>query len=401
MTRFVVVFCALIATESLGFAAPPVSEPAPRVAVRGGLGNVRAKLEAGEPVTIAFLGGSITALPGWRDGLTRRWRARYGKDAVMAVNAGLSATGSDVAVFRLDDEVLAHRPDLVIVEFAVNDAEAAPNSIASAVEGIIRKIWTANPRTDIVFVYFFEPKFEELLRDGRWPRSMAAHERLAAHHGIPSIDAASVVAELVGDGDLRLRGARRAAAGTPPAFSRDGVHPHPNGHRIYERAVAAGLEEILTDSTPRDHSPQLERPLVLDHWEAAKRVPLATWMLDEHWRRLPSDATPGTAKRKIDIWESTAAGATLELGFTGRLLKFYEHRPSETGAVELRIDGELIAEESYRRLNAGPALRVLHVRHRFGEDLVHRVSLRVVAPKGGAFRPVRLGDLLVLGEVVP
>ncbi len=39
---------------------------------RAGLANFQAKLEAGKDVKIAYLGGSITAAPGWRV-LSRQW----------------------------------------------------------------------------------------------------------------------------------------------------------------------------------------------------------------------------------------------------------------------------------------------------------------------------------------
>ena len=39
---------------------------AQEVRVRNGIGNVMAKLKAGSPVRIAYFGGSITEMDGWR-----------------------------------------------------------------------------------------------------------------------------------------------------------------------------------------------------------------------------------------------------------------------------------------------------------------------------------------------
>ena len=40
----------------------------------------------------------------------------------------MGGTGSDLGVFRLQHDVLRQRPDLVFIEFAVNDAGALPRS---------------------------------------------------------------------------------------------------------------------------------------------------------------------------------------------------------------------------------------------------------------------------------
>jgi hypothetical protein len=56
----------------LGNLAGVLAEPLSECQVRMGLPNVFAKLEAGKPVKIAYLGGSITAQEGWRP-KTLKW----------------------------------------------------------------------------------------------------------------------------------------------------------------------------------------------------------------------------------------------------------------------------------------------------------------------------------------
>jgi len=52
-----------------GAAAAPAYAPVPAQLVRerNGLGNVLTKLKAGKEVNIAYFGGSITAMDGWRN----------------------------------------------------------------------------------------------------------------------------------------------------------------------------------------------------------------------------------------------------------------------------------------------------------------------------------------------
>ena len=107
---------------------------------------VKAKLAAGDPVTIVFFGDSITAQGArdFRDGkgsFVVRFRAslhqRYGDREVIATKRAtvVEPTGSQIVVAmsgqggnntndalkRLDAEVLAHNPDLVIILFGAND----------------------------------------------------------------------------------------------------------------------------------------------------------------------------------------------------------------------------------------------------------------------------------------
>ncbi len=104
---------------------------------RGGIGNVLAKLAAGEPVKIAYLGGSITAANGWRV-KSREWFAKqYPQAKVEEIHAAIGGTGSDLGVFRVERDALQHKPDLLFVEFAVNDGSAKPDQIWRWMEGIV------------------------------------------------------------------------------------------------------------------------------------------------------------------------------------------------------------------------------------------------------------------------
>ena len=92
---------------------------------RQGLPNVFAKLQAGQEVCIAYLGGSITAQPGWRVKTTAWLKERFPESKITEIDAALGGTGSELGVFRIDRQVIPYEPDLLFVEFAVNDSLAA------------------------------------------------------------------------------------------------------------------------------------------------------------------------------------------------------------------------------------------------------------------------------------
>jgi len=69
---------------------------------RKGLPNFFAKVNAGKPVTIAYLGGSITAAQGgWREQSLAWLQQQFPQANIKHINAGVGGTGSDLGVFRV------------------------------------------------------------------------------------------------------------------------------------------------------------------------------------------------------------------------------------------------------------------------------------------------------------
>ncbi len=86
-----------------------------------------AKLREGKPVTIVCWGDSVTvggdaSTPASRyvNLFETRLKQRFGKDHIQVINAGIGGTSTNGRLKDYAKEVLAHRPDLITVEF-VND----------------------------------------------------------------------------------------------------------------------------------------------------------------------------------------------------------------------------------------------------------------------------------------
>ncbi len=70
--------------------------------MRNGLPNYFHKLQSGKPVTIAYIGGSITqAVYCYRTRSARFLQSMYPAIPMKAVNAGVSGTGTDLGACRL------------------------------------------------------------------------------------------------------------------------------------------------------------------------------------------------------------------------------------------------------------------------------------------------------------
>lgn len=131
----------LLPTSILALAAPNAELVARSVVSPGNttrLKRVFAKAARGEPVTLGFIGGSITQGPpqNYASQIAAWWGQRFPNASLSVVNAGLAGTGSLLGAFRVGVDLLSKDPDLVIVEFGVNDASAD----AYAYEGLLRHI---------------------------------------------------------------------------------------------------------------------------------------------------------------------------------------------------------------------------------------------------------------------
>jgi lysophospholipase L1-like esterase len=332
---------------------------AQEVRTRGGIGHVMDKIKAGQEVTVAYLGGSITAMNGWRNKTTDWLRASYPNATFKEVHAAIGGTGSDLGVFRLGRDVLVHKPDLLFVEFATNDGGQPPEQIWRSMEGIVRQTWRQDPRTDIVFTYTITTAFTNDYCKGLCNRSASAMELLADHYAIPSINFGSRVAALINEGKLimdakvietavpkespdRDKAIReRIAADTRLLFANDGVHPRDEGHELYKASIIEGLTQMKA-LPAADHQAKLAVPFVADNWESAKMVPLTQAMLTGDWRMLPENDGKQKAfgNRMGQIWTAEKPGSALRFRFRGKVAKIYDLLGPDGGQVTVTADGK-------------------------------------------------------------
>jgi len=126
------------------------------------------KAKKGKDVTIAYIGGSITQGAGAKPTHTEcyayksymKFKDMFGKnsgDNVHFVKAGVGGTPSELGIIRYDRDILRNRkvkPDIVVVEFAVNDEGDETKGICY--ESLILNILSAenNPAVVLLFSVF-------------------------------------------------------------------------------------------------------------------------------------------------------------------------------------------------------------------------------------------------------
>lgn len=355
----------LVAASSLfALEAAPKYEglrKAQEVQAREGIGNVLKKIRAGEEIVVAYLGGSITSMNGWRNMTTDWLKETYPNAKFKEIHAAIGGTGSGLGVFRVGWDALRHNPDLLFIEFATNDSGAQPEAIWKNMEGIVRQTWKKDPTTDIVFTYTITGSMKEEYLAGNCNRAASAMEMLADHYGIPSINFGPRVAALLAQNKL-VMGAKDIETAVPKQdpeydrkvkelrkndkrllFANDSVHPRQEGHLLYRASVTNGFTQMKdTWNKPSNHAAKLATPFIEGNMENAKMVDITPDMLTGSWEKLPETdrKMKSFSKRMGQIWSASKPGDTLKFKFKGTFCSIYDLLGPDGGQVWITVDGK-------------------------------------------------------------
>lgn len=347
--RLILLVAALCAMARVAFgdgATPEFHDATPQLErFRDGIPHFLEKVSRGDPTTIAYFGGSITAAEGWRVQTFAKFQERWPKVEFTQIDAAIGGTGSDLGVYRLERDALRFNPDLVFVEFSVNDSGAQPIQIWRQLEGIVRQIWRHSLETDVVFVYTYCNGRERDYASNKTPRAVSASEQIAEFYGIPTLDFNIPVVAAAESGALVYRSETDVAGKL--VFSRDGVHPERQGHEIYTRVVDEAFEKMRASHaespypSPSLRARKLERAFIADHYESAKLSPIQETQLSGAWRLLADDSPLAWTKSRLGdvVYESDEPGAKLTVRFKGRNLAIYDIIGPAGGQVRITVDG--------------------------------------------------------------
>ena len=306
--------------------------------LRDGLSNFFNKLKSDKPVTIGYLGGSITRTDNqYRVQSAKFVQSLFPKAKITGINAGVSGTGTDLGACRLHEQLLKYNPDLVFVEFAVNGA------FAEGMEGIIRQIWKFNPKIDICLIYTITDGLGKIYAGGGVPQHIAKLELLAGHYGIPSIHLGMEAAFLEKNNKLIWKG-NPDQEKDKIVFSADGVHPLEAGGNLYAGAIARAILKMKNQHSSKKHS--LPKPLLPDNWEDAKMLsPKDFASFSGEWAQInlvsSNDLKPFAAWFPY-LMKAEKPGASFSFQFDGNMFGLFDIGGPEVGQLEIELDGSRI-----------------------------------------------------------
>ena len=322
-------------------AAEPVAPPpfGDTIQLRGGLVNSRLCFERKHQGNVAFLGGSITEMNGYRPLVCEILKQRFPQTAFTFTNAGIASTCSNTGAFRLQRDVLDHGPvDLLFVEFAVNDDQDGHCSRAECIrgmEGVIRQARLIHPDIDIVMTFFVNEGMIRTYQAGGTPLSIEAHDAVAKEYAVPTLNVARQLAGQI-------------TAGTMSWQQYGGVHPGPDGNQLCARMMAevfgcawaapltaqAKVAAHLLPAQPLDPLSYFNGRFI-DPGQAKVR---GGWTL-----AVPDWQAIAGGKRaqftRVPMLVASVPGAEVTLEFEGTSVGAFIVAGPDAGIVEARVDG--------------------------------------------------------------
>lgn len=197
------------------------------------LKNLMKRAANGESLVIGFLGGSITQ--GSLSSTPKTcyaylvyewWKKSFPNAAFSFVNGGIGGTTSHYGGARAWKDVLCYRPDIVTVDFSVNDD--ANEFFEETYEGTLRRLLAAPSAPAVVVLnnVFYDT--------GK--NAQNYHNRIADHYGIPHVSIKDTVYPDVESGKI-------VRADITP----DNLHPNDKGHRLVADEICKLLDSIKAE----------------------------------------------------------------------------------------------------------------------------------------------------------
>lgn len=197
------------------------------------LKNLMKRAANGESLVIGFLGGSITQ--GSLSSTPKNcyaylvyewWKKSFPNAAFSFVNGGIGGTTSHYGGARAWKDVLCYRPNIVTVDFSVNDD--ANEFFEETYEGTIRRLLAAPSAPAVVVLnnVFYDT--------GK--NAQDYHNRIADHYGIPHVSIKDTVYPDVESGKI-------VRADITP----DNLHPNDKGHRLVADEICKLLDSIKAE----------------------------------------------------------------------------------------------------------------------------------------------------------
>ena len=188
------------------------------------------RAEAGEKLTIGFIGGSITQGAGASNSnkcyaklVYDWWCDTFPQATFQYVNAGIGATTSQFACARVQSDLLDSKPDFVVVEFSVNDD--ASSFFAETYESLIRMILSANPDAAVMVL--------NMVQYNSGVNAQMIHNEVAKHYELPAVSMKeSIYREII------LKHLETTDVTV------DMIHPNDRGHAYGAEIVTYFLEKV-------------------------------------------------------------------------------------------------------------------------------------------------------------
>lgn len=295
--------------------------------------NTYSKMVYDKNLRVAFIGGSVTsgafsssATKCWA-GLTGAWlREQFPQATVLTKNAGWGGTGVKPGVYRFEQDILSYDPDLVFIEFAINDYYDGTSiaDVTSCAESIVRKLYASDPTAEAVFVLVSEHATSANAAH------RAAYREVAEAYHIPVVDISTALTEHLSKNNLAWED-----------LIADVVHPNDKGYAFYAEQVTGVLKTCFDRDAEAVFSKTVyHRPL--------PSAPIGLRDLTDAQLLLAKTIETGSSQGFSLVNDSACryrqylqgnAGAELTVTFTGTDIGILFWKNAACGRIVYSIDG--------------------------------------------------------------
>jgi lysophospholipase L1-like esterase len=367
---------------------------------------------AGEPLSVVFFGGSLTWGANASDPQTTSYRAlmadylrkKYPKSSFAFHDAAIGGTGSTLGMFRLNRDVFSKKPDLVFLDFTINDNiyGSTPQRLASY-ELILREIIGRGIPLQIMTMG--DKKISYPGFDIKTLATYQAHLKLAAEYGTALGDTLPLLRRAGAEGPEKL----------DELYPFDGIHPDDPGYQIFFEAAREGFEEaVAKGKTARVP----EKPIFPALYERFDRIRLADRPLPEGWERAKTYRRAlwfdGLSSRWMDdviLCDVKSKGSVkpLHIEFEGTMVALFGEADADSLGFRVILDGKPLLYVpkknsepmevwpfDIKRFGQGCLFRFVLL----GDDLApgrHVLEIHPEFPEGVEKGQLRLESLLVAG----
>lgn len=286
------------------------------------------KAQNGEDVTLVYLGGSITEGASAVPQKTKCYAAvscdlfaeKFAKDPakVHYVNAGISGTPSKLGLTRLEQDVLSKNPDIVFIEFAVNDSNDKQSQMVY--ESLVRRLLTSETAPAVVLIF-------TLLSSGY---SCQPHmSKIGAYYDLGMISVKDALQPEFTAGRMTFKD-----------YSKDYAHPTTEGHNFIARMIGHYFDQAA--ATPAAPYIMPEEPVIGNNFENLVNIRQGSPLIKTEGS-LKTGVTP--CYSYVKGWKHTMYTGkdpmVLELTGGPLFLVFKQENNPNCGNLEVWVDGTL------------------------------------------------------------
>lgn len=262
-------------------------------------------------INIVFLGGSITEGAGASSqdmcfaNKTGEWlKEVYSNYSVTFFNKGVGGTPSSYGLLRFERDVASYDPDLVFIEFAVNDGG---RDTRRYVESIVRKLIKLPSNPYIIFLYTTNETYSTETK---------FFEEVAEYYDIPQIYLKDAL-------KTHLNGQNAKEAG----YLQDSVHPTDKGYAVYFDEMRKCLSESKYYRRPQNTKMKL----------VDECFDISTEFISSQDTCLKGGWTfGGEGQRKYVMG---VVGNSFEFKFYGNVLAFEHGLHKDSAVYDVYVDG--------------------------------------------------------------